>query len=95
LKSGKAAGNSGIVAEMLKAGSHLVEKLWKFFLRVWNEVDVPKDCESGIVMPLFKKGNRIDLDNYRGISLINVVGKVFSGILNPINHDMNNMLYTI
>jgi hypothetical protein len=82
LKSGKAAGSSGIVAEMLKAGGHLVEeKLWKFFRRVWNEVDVPKDWESGIVMPLFKKGNRMDLDNYRGISLMDVVGKVFSGIL--------------
>ena len=32
LKSGKAAGSSGIVAEMLKAGGQLVaEKLWKFF----------------------------------------------------------------
>ena len=70
------------MAEMLKAGGHLVEeKLWKFFRRVWNEVDVPKDWESGIVMPLFKKGNRMDLDNYRGISLMDVVGKVFSGIL--------------
>ena len=67
LKSGKAAGISGIVAEMLKAGGQLVaEKLWKFFVRVWDEVGVPKDWESGIVMPLFKKGDRMDLDNYWG-----------------------------
>jgi hypothetical protein len=82
LKHGKAAGSSGIVAEMLKAGGQLVaEKLWKFFRRVWDEVEVPKDWESGIVMPLFKKGDRMDLDNYRGITLMDVVGKVFSGIL--------------
>jgi hypothetical protein len=82
LKCGKAAGSSGIVAEMLKAGGQLVaEKLWKFFRRVWEEVEVPKDWESGIVMPLFKKGDRMDLDNYRGIILIDVVRKVFSGIL--------------
>ena len=80
LKSGKAAGSSGIVAEMLKAGGQLVaEKLWKFFGRVWDEVEVPKDWESRIVMPLFKKGDRMDLDNYRGITLMDVVGKVFSG----------------
>ena len=82
LKSGKAAGSSGIVAEMLKAGGQLVaEKLWKFFGKVWDEGDVPKDWESGIVMPLFKKGDRMDLDNCRGIILIDVVGKVFSSIL--------------
>jgi len=82
LKCGKAAGSSGIVAEMLKAGGQLVaEKLWKFFRRVWDEVEVPKDWESGVVMPLFKKGDRMDLDNYRGITLMDVVGKVFSGIL--------------
>src|SRR5271156_6507117 len=82
LKCGKAAGSSGIVAEMLKAGGQLVaEKLWKFFRRVWDEVEVPKDWESGIVLPLFKKGDRMDLDNYRGIMLMDVVGKVFSGIL--------------
>ena len=52
-----------------------------FFGRVWDEGDVPKDWESGIVMPLFKKGDRMDLDNYRGITLMDVVGKVFSGIL--------------
>ena len=49
--------------------------------RVWDEVEVPKDWESGIVMPLFKKGDRMDLDNYRGITLMEVVAKVFSGIL--------------
>ena len=38
---------------------------------------MPKDWE----MPLFKKGDRMDLDNYRGITLMDVVGKVFSGIL--------------
>jgi hypothetical protein len=82
LKSGKAAGSSGIVAEMLKAGGQLVaEKLWKFFIKVWDEVEVPKDWENGIIMPLFKKGDRMDLDNYRGITLMDVVGKVFSGIL--------------
>ena len=52
------------------------ERLWKFFGRVWDKVEVPKDWESGIVMPLFKKGDIMDLYNYRGITLMDVVGKV-------------------
>ena len=37
---------------------------------------MPKDWESGIVMPLFKKGDRMGLDNYREITLMDVVGNV-------------------
>ena len=33
------------------------------------------------MMPLFKKGDRMDLDNYRSITLMDIVGKAFSGIL--------------
>src|SRR5271154_5742036 len=67
---------------MLIAGGVLVEEmLFKFFGRVWREGEGPKDWERGIVMPLFKKGDRMDLDNYRGITLMDVVGKVFSWIL--------------
>ena len=42
-----------------------------------DEVEVLKDWESGIVMPLFKKGDRMDhLVNYRGITLMDLIGKV-------------------
>ena len=76
LKCGKAAGSSGIVAEMVKEGGQLVaDKLWKFIRRAWKKVEVPKDWESGIVMPLFKKGDGMNLDNYRGITLMDVVGR--------------------
>ena len=33
------------------------------------------------MVPLFKKGDRMDLDNYRGITLMDVVGKVLVGSL--------------
>jgi hypothetical protein len=38
-------------------------------------------CKS-IVIPLFKKGDENLPDNYRGISLLSIVGKVFTAILN-------------
>ena len=34
------------------------------------------------MIALFKRGNGTDPDNYRGISLLNIVGKVFAAILN-------------
>ena len=82
LMNGKATGESGIVAELLKAGcQYLVDRLGSLFRRVWEEETVPGDWRSGVVIPLHKKGDKMNLDNYRGITLMDVVGKVFSGII--------------
>ncbi|KAI4292325.1 hypothetical protein PAPHI01_1599 [Pancytospora philotis] len=42
---------------------------------------VPKEWEDNILVPIFKKGNTTDLDNYRGITLISTLSKVFLKIL--------------
>ena len=34
------------------------------------------------VIPIYKKGNRADYDNYRHISIVTIVSKVFEFILN-------------
>jgi hypothetical protein len=39
------------------------------------------DWKCGIVIPLHKKGDKMNLDNYRGITLQDVVSKVYSGIV--------------
>ena len=38
--------------------------------------------EECSIVPVYKKGRRLDCTNYRGISLMSVVGKVFARILN-------------
>ncbi|TKS65417.1 Craniofacial development protein 2 p97 bucentaur protein [Collichthys lucidus] len=38
-------------------------------------------AETGVVVPLFKKGDRRMCSNYRGITLLSLPGKVFSGVL--------------
>ena len=43
---------------------------------------VPEDWRSGVIVPLYKgKGERTECKNYRGISLLSVVGKIYTGIL--------------
>ena len=82
LKWGKAAGGSGVAAEMVKAGGDVVvERLHSLFKKVWLSEVIPEDWQCGVVIPLHKKGDRMNLDNYRGITLMDVVGKVFSGII--------------
>ena len=42
----------------------------------------PKRWREGVVVNLFKKGDEADPGNYRGITLLSTVGKLFCKILN-------------
>ena len=43
---------------------------------------MPEDWRSAVIVPLYKgKGKRTECGNYRGISLLSVVGKIYAGIL--------------
>ena len=45
-----------------------------------NEV-TPVDWNKGIIIPIYKKGNKNDLNNYRGITLTSCVSKIFNRIV--------------
>ena len=43
---------------------------------------LPEDWRSAVFVPLYKgKGARIECKNYRGISFLSEVGKIYAGIL--------------
>ena len=76
-KSGKAAGEDEIRPEMLKAltGEGI---LW--LTRVchvaWKFGKTFRNCQTGVIIRIFKKGDRKQCTNYRGISLLSLAGKV-------------------
>ena len=82
LHIGKAPGVDEICPEMLKALS--VEGLsWLTCLIniAWKSGAVPKEWQTGVVVPLFKKGDQRVCVNYRGITLLSLPGKVYSKVL--------------
>ena len=82
LKRGKATGADGIPNEFMKEGGEgVIEVLWKLIGQVWGEEAIPQDWAEGLVTPLFKEGDKQDVNNYRGITLLATVGKVFCSIL--------------
>ena len=48
---------------------------------VWTSGAVPLDWQTGVVVLLFKKGDRRVCSNYRGITLLSLPVKVYSGVL--------------
>ena len=42
----------------------------------------PDKWTEGVIIPLHKKGDRCDVNNYRGITLVSCLSKLFTSILN-------------
>ena len=80
---GKAPGICGNHAELLKAGGNAVlMSLHAVLCSTWNTGILPTDWKRGLVVPLWKgKGDRQDCNNYRGVMLFSVPGKVFAQII--------------
>lgn len=82
LKPNKSPGDDNIPAELIKAaGPDLWHRLHQIVNRVWDEERVPEDWQMGLLIPIFKKGARVECKNYRGICLLNVAYKVLAEIL--------------
>ena len=48
---------------------------------VWEEREVPKKWMDAVIIPIPKKGNLSSCDNWRGIALLEIVGKVAASVI--------------
>ena len=80
---GKAAGCDEVVAEVLvKGGDQVQRALYVLCQKVWEKETVPEEWRKGIIFPIYKDGDKRDTSNYRGITLLSIVGKVYAHIIN-------------
>ena len=82
LRSDKAPGIDGIRAIDVKAIcnklSPVIAKLINMSIQTGK---YPEQLKTGVVRPIFKKGSRLDFDNYRPITILSTINKIFEKYL--------------
>ena len=76
-----APGGDKLPPDFLKFGGEaMLDSLCSLFNYVLDRSVIPESWGKALVVLLFKDGSREDPGNYRGISLLDIVGKVFAKV---------------
>ena len=82
LKPDKSPGKDGVNGIFIKSVRvFILPLLTKLFNQMFELSIFPKEWNETIIVPIHKKGNRNTPGNYRGISLLPILSKVFTYIL--------------
>ena len=82
IQNGRAAGHDGIPAEALKGDVTIsVEMLYSLYEKIWEKEEIPAEWKEGYLIKIPKKGDLSRCENFRGITLLSVPGKVLNRII--------------
>ena len=93
----KATGLDGIGARFLKDASPVIAPYITHIINLsLRSGDVPIDFKHAKVTPIYKKGIKSDPSNYRPVSILSVISKVFERVVHDQLYDYinsNNLFY--
>ena len=70
---------------MKNGGISLVKQLTIFFNHLSDDGEIPREWKTGIIIPIFKKGQKNDPKNYRGITLLIITQQTLHRIENCVH----------
>ncbi|XP_053379986.1 uncharacterized protein LOC128548636 [Mercenaria mercenaria] len=84
LKTGKACGVDDILNEHIKNTLPVMKHIYfKLFNIIFNNGIIPENWTIGVINPIYKnKGDATEPSNYRPITLLSCLGKLFTAVLN-------------
>jgi sorting nexin-29 len=82
LNNNRSPGMDGIPAELYNhVGTKLLQNIHSNVTDALERELLPAEWEEGIICPTYKKGDHLKCKNYRGITILDTVYKIFSKIL--------------
>jgi Reverse transcriptase (RNA-dependent DNA polymerase) len=82
LRNFKAPGTDNLPGELFRNGGNaLCMEMHELIKRIWNDEELPEEWKTSILCPIYKKGDKLECGNYRGIALLNIAYKIFANIL--------------
>ena len=82
VRSHTSPGTDQIPEELIKTGGRAIcYETHKLIISIWNKEELPEEWKESINLRIYKKGNKIDCSNYKGISLLSTTYKILSNIL--------------
>lgn len=84
MKNNKAAGIDGIPTDLYKLfKDHFLGPMCDLFNVIMEKEATPKSWGQAVILPLFKnKGSKNNVNSFRGIGLLNCIGKIFTKVMN-------------
>ena len=83
LKQNKSAGSDNIKNEHIKSTScQMIPVYTKLFNLVFDSAIIPESWSVGVIKPIYKKGDPCLPQNYRPITILSCLGKLFTSVIN-------------
>ena len=94
LKNAKAPGIDGIRNELIKyGGKEIKQEVLDICNEIFRTKIAPWQMTTNKIIPIYKKGDAQDPNNYRGISLLSTITKIYNKLLlNRIYNHVNPLL---
>jgi hypothetical protein len=82
LKPNKAGGPDNLPAEFFITYPNTIANILEpLFKKAWQSGQLPNDWKHGLIIKLPKKGDLTEYSNWRGITLLNIIGKILATII--------------
>jgi hypothetical protein len=70
-----------LIAEIFKTSFELISLfLLKLYNKIFQHGYLPKNWTEGLIIPIFKGGSK-EVKNFRGITLNNILSKIYTKLL--------------
>ena len=82
MKDNKAPGNDEITSDIInQGGEETITQLLKIFNQILEKKQIPTTWKEAKIILLYKKGDKADVKNYRPISLLSHLYKIFTKVI--------------